>query len=166
MEWYAWFIRDYRVDTRHLSLAEHGAYRLLIDEYMDRRGPLPDDDRALAAIVGVGFEEWSAVAPVVRKFFRAKDGNLVHKRCQQEISAQNTRLRRFSERGKKAAFTKYSKPKHLDASSMLVPPILTLSKGTSLTSTQQEVASKEGAPEKKTVATPELTQTIKQKGWT
>jgi uncharacterized protein YdaU (DUF1376 family) len=164
MEWYPWYPTDFQNDTWHLSLAEEGAYRRLIDEYMRRRGPLPDDNRALAAIVRVGLEEWSVIAPVVRKFFRARDGNLSHKRCQQEILAQNTRLEGYSERGKKAAFARYSKSNKLDASCMLVPATLTLRKGSSLTSSEHAVASEE-ASEKTGVATPELAKTIKQKGW-
>ncbi len=164
MDWYPWFLKAYRQDTRHLSLAEHGAYRQLIDEYMDTRGPLPDDDRALAAIIGVGLEEWFVVAPAVRKFFRARNGKLFHKRCQQEISAQNTRFERNSERGKKAAFVKYSRPNGLTARSMLAPTTLTLSKNTSLTSTQHEVA--EVAAEKRPSAVSEsLEDLIRKKGW-
>ena len=121
MDWYPWYPTDFKRDTYRLTLAEDGAYRRLIDEYMILRGPLPDDDAALSRILGVSFEEWQIVAPNVRSFFKAKDGVLRHKRCEQELGSQNARLKRFSERGKKAAFAKYSNPKYLSPRRMLIP---------------------------------------------
>jgi uncharacterized protein YdaU (DUF1376 family) len=125
MDWYPWYPADFERDTLHLSLAEEGAYRRLIDKYMTVvRGPLPDDDVALARMIGVSVEVWQTVAVKVRSFFRAKEGVLRHKRCEQELDAQKTRLKRFSERGKKAAFAKYSNPKYMGPRRMLVPPTI------------------------------------------
>ncbi len=124
MDWYPWYIRDFRRDTLHLSLAEEGAYRRLIDQYMEQRGPLIDDDASLARLAGVGLDEWLMVAPKVRGFFQPKDGKLHHKRCKQELDAQNERFKRHSERGKKAAFAKYSKINDKRPSSMLTPTTL------------------------------------------
>ena len=50
MDWYPRNPRHYRRKTRGLTLAAHGAYGLLIDEYMDTEEPIPDNDRALAAV--------------------------------------------------------------------------------------------------------------------
>jgi uncharacterized protein YdaU (DUF1376 family) len=124
MEWYPWYPLAFRRNTYCLSLAEDGAYRRLIDEYMINRRGLPDDDAALARILGVGLPEWMAVAPRVRPFFKARDGVLIHKRCDDELDAQNNRMKRFSERGKKAAFAKYSKINAVSTRRMLVPPTL------------------------------------------
>lgn len=165
MDWYPWYPEDFRHDTWHLSLAEEGAYRRLIDEYMRSRSPLPAGDAALAAICRVSLDGWLLVAAVVRAFFREKDDRLFHKRCDRELRAQDGRFKRHSERGKKAAFAKYSRPKGLDASRMLAPTTLTLSKNTSLTST--ESGAEKGAAEKRpSAASPEsLTDVVRRKGW-
>jgi uncharacterized protein YdaU (DUF1376 family) len=116
LDWYPFFVVDYRRDTYHLSLSEDGAYRRLIDEYMLSREPLPNDDAALARILGIPTTEWDAVKASVKKFFRAKNDRLHHKRCEQEIRAQVLRDRRLSERSKKSASTRSKKTKHLASS--------------------------------------------------
>lgn len=162
MEWYPWFLKDYRRDTRHLGLAEDGAYRRLIDEYMGTREPIPDNDAALAAIVRVGLDDWLAVAPVVRKFFRPKDGFLFHKRCDQELRSQQQRILRNSEKGKKAAFARWCNPsgKHARA----LHQDATLTKRVSLTSSESVST---GASDKKKPAmvSADLVDVVRQKGW-
>ena len=124
MDWYPWFPHEFRRDTYHLSPAEDGAYRRLIDEYMVTRLPLPNDDAALARIVGIPKAEWEDLAPRVRPFFRARNDRLYHKRCEQELRAQEARHNRNSERAKKAAFARYSKNNGLPANRMLAPATL------------------------------------------
>jgi uncharacterized protein YdaU (DUF1376 family) len=109
MDWYPWFPLAFRRDTYSLSLAEEGAYRRLIDEYMLNRKGLPDDDTALARILGVALADWLLVAVPVRAFFRPRDGMLIHKRCDAELRAQDTRMARLSARGKNAAFQRWNK---------------------------------------------------------
>lgn len=86
MDWFKSYPADYRDDTWHLSLAEHGAYKLLIDHYMHHEKPLPDNDNALASIVGVDPQTWSEVSLNVREFFTPKRGKLIHKRCEEELN--------------------------------------------------------------------------------
>lgn len=119
LDWYPFFIIDYRRDTRHLSLEEDGAYRRLIDEYMVTRAALPSDDGALARIIGIPKTEWNRLAPVVRRFFRMRNDKLWHKRCEQELRAQNARRNRLSERGKKGGDAKALKDKALRSLSTL-----------------------------------------------
>jgi uncharacterized protein YdaU (DUF1376 family) len=121
MRWFPWHPVEHKRATYKLSLSEDGAYRRLIDEYMINREPLPDDDPALARILGVGLDEWLAISPNVRVFFKAQKGRLVHKRCESELQVQDLRMKRFSDRGKKAAAARYNKDKELDASCMYVP---------------------------------------------
>lgn len=92
-DYYRFFPDLYEVDTAHLTLAEHGAYRKLIDKYMKARGPLPDNDRALASLIGCMLDEWLAVAPAVRPMFRIVNGKLFHKRCDAELDWQDSRTR-------------------------------------------------------------------------
>lgn len=119
--WYPWFAIAYRRDTRHLSLEEDGAYRRLIDEYMVTREPLPNNDTALARIVGIPKADWDRLALVVRRFFRVRNDRLYHKRCELELRKQDARHNRNSERGKKAAFARWSKINGIDARRMLAP---------------------------------------------
>jgi uncharacterized protein YdaU (DUF1376 family) len=156
MDWYPWFIKDFRRDTLHLSLAEEGAYRRLIDQYMEQREALIDDDAALARLLGVGLEEWRAVAGKVRPFFRIKDGKLSHKRCDCELRAQDQRISRNSKRGQKAAFARWSKPKGLHAQALLTHA--TLNKDTSITSSFSVTGEESGLGE--------IARIAKRKGWT
>lgn len=162
MDWYPWYPTDFKGATYRLTLAEDGAYRRLIDEYMLTQTPLPDDDKALARIIGVGLDEWLAASPAVRQFFRVKDGRLIQKRCEQELAAQNTRKQRYSERGQKAAFAKYSNPNYMRASRKFVPA--TLHNIGKLTSTEYASAREEsGQP--RGDASGELSSIIQMKGW-
>jgi uncharacterized protein YdaU (DUF1376 family) len=101
--WYPWYPLKFRRNTQHLSLAEDGAYRRLIDEYMTTGEPLPDNDLALARIVGVGKDEWLALAPAVRPFFEASNGKLVHDRCHKELMQQASLKHAYSMRGQSGA---------------------------------------------------------------
>jgi len=105
---------------------------------------------------------WLAVAKSVRPFFKYQDGRLVHKRCVCELRAQDLRSERYSERGKKAAFAKYSKPNDLNARRMLVPTTRhNITRHTySYDASQLEQASSQRVGEGKSLA-----EIIKQKGW-
>jgi len=87
LDWYPWYVLDFRRDTLRLSLAQEGAYRRLIDEYMLTRGPLPDDDVSLARILGTGLPDWLNVAQAVRPYFKSKGGQLFHGLVQQYLDS-------------------------------------------------------------------------------
>jgi uncharacterized protein YdaU (DUF1376 family) len=170
MDWYPWYPTDFRRDTYSLSLAEDGAYRRLIDEYMLNRGDLPDDNQALARIIGVGLDEWLAVAPRVRTFFRFKEGRLIHKRCEIEIAAQNRRMERFSARGQKAALKRWSRNNGLHARRMLVSNTVHNKDIDSSINSESEigVAAQQGVADRgrgNGGASPELAGVIERRGW-
>ena len=77
---------DYYRDTRHLSMLQHGAYRLLLDHCWDQKGPLPLDVERCYRICGaVSKEEQGAVASIIGEFFvRMEDGHY-NRRMQREI---------------------------------------------------------------------------------
>lgn len=143
LDWFPWHPTKFRRKTYHLSLAEDGAYRRLIDEYMITREPLPNDDAALARILGIPKAEWECVAPNVMAFFRARNDRLFHKHCEEELRAQEVRHNRNHDRAKKAAFARYSKINVLPASRMLAPATL---QDKRITTTEYE-APREGATE-------------------
>jgi uncharacterized protein YdaU (DUF1376 family) len=85
LDWYPKYPADYRHDTWRLSLAAHGAYNLIIDYYMHSEAPPPNEDRALASIVGVTIEEWLVVRPEIESLFQTENGSWRHKRCDREL---------------------------------------------------------------------------------
>lgn len=101
MDQYPHKIGFYRGDTRHLSTIEHGAYRLLIDEYYADERPIPDDWETLRAITKTSDLEWFKMALRIRAFFTTKKGYLAHKRCTIEIERWCRFRKHQSERGKK-----------------------------------------------------------------
>lgn len=81
MDWYKRFPTPYRADTWSLTLAEHGAYNLLLDHYYTTERPLPNEDRALAAICGCGLDEWFLVKENVTRYFTVTEASLTHDKC-------------------------------------------------------------------------------------
>ena len=120
MDWYPRNPRHYRRKTRGLTLAAHGAYCLLIDEYMDTEEPLPDNDRALAAVCGCSVDEWLEVADEVRTFFDPKGGKLSNKRCDEELRIRGGYQRAISEGGKKGAKRRWAE--HNKNKALATPP--------------------------------------------
>lgn len=84
--YYRWFPGDYSRDTRHLSLMQHGAYRLLIDLYMDT-GPLRNELQYLHRwLHAESVEEKGAVEFILGEFFLLEEGRWRHKRCDEELT--------------------------------------------------------------------------------
>ncbi len=107
--WFRWYPTQFSRDTQHLGLAEDAAYRRLIDCYMQNGEPLPDNDAALARMIGIGKDEWAAVAPTVRLFFEASQGKLIHKRCHKELMHQASLKHAYSMRAHSAADARWNK---------------------------------------------------------
>jgi len=92
LPYYRWFPGDYIRDTRRLTMLQHGAYRLLIDEYMVAARPLPNDLPALYRICGaVSGEEQVAVRYALEEFFVLSGPVWRHKRCDEELEHQDAR---------------------------------------------------------------------------
>lgn len=79
------YISDYQADTSHLTTLEHGAYLLLIMNYWQRGQPLPNDDRKLARIAGLGPREWKRVRETISEFFQVDCSNWFHSRLESEL---------------------------------------------------------------------------------
>lgn len=108
MDWFPWYPALYRADTLDLTLEQDGAYRRLIDHYMETRLPLPDNDNSLARIVGISINDFQAIAEQVRSKFNATAGELHSKRCDIELNRQDSLSKKRSEVAK-AAHTKRNK---------------------------------------------------------
>ena len=80
-----WFPRDYQADTRHLTLEEHGAYRMLLDLlWIGNCKGLPTDDKRLARMLGITSREWAKIKEPVLEFFEEEDGLFFNNRVQKE----------------------------------------------------------------------------------
>ena len=78
MHYYPKNIGDYRRDTMHLSLLEHGVYMTLIDHYILNEEPFSDNIEDILWLVGARTEEEkNAVSLILNKFFK-KNGKLIN----------------------------------------------------------------------------------------
>jgi uncharacterized protein YdaU (DUF1376 family) len=80
-----WFADAYLADTRHLSLEEHGAYRLLLDiAWRSPNRTIPDDDKRLSQMLGITRARWLRMRPTILAFWQRTDGGWTQKRLQKE----------------------------------------------------------------------------------
>ena len=87
MHYYQHNIADYRKDTSHLSLLEHGIYRQLLDSYYLDELPLTNDLAKLMRSHSVrSADEQQALQNVLTDFFELTENGYIHKRCQDEIT--------------------------------------------------------------------------------
>jgi len=90
-------------DTQHLSLAEHGAYSLLLDTYYATEKPLPAEHDALYRICrAMSRTEQAAVSKVAEEFFPISSDGLRHnKRADEEIKEAQAKIKAAQENGKR-----------------------------------------------------------------
>lgn len=122
--WLPLYVGDYLADTQHLSTAEHGAYLLLLMHGW-RHGSIPDDDAALARIVGLRLDHWRKMSAAIRAFHQPDgNGGLVQKRLEAERakSAKRSEARTVASQSRwrnsggysPELATSYSEPKPLE----------------------------------------------------
>jgi uncharacterized protein YdaU (DUF1376 family) len=87
MHYYQHNIGDYRKDTSHLSLLEHGIYRQLLDSYYLDETPLCNDLAKLMRSHSVrSADEQQALQNVLTDFFELTEEGYIHKRCDELIA--------------------------------------------------------------------------------
>lgn len=75
----------YLADTRHLTLAEHGAYLQLLMLAWRREGcSLPDDDGCIARMLGISALQWRKLKPAVMAFWVLANGSWTQARLTKE----------------------------------------------------------------------------------
>jgi uncharacterized protein YdaU (DUF1376 family) len=104
---------DYLSDTQHLTTVEHGAYFLLILNYWQRGGPLPDDDKRLAGIVKLPIEQWLNARSTVVEFFAVENGTWTHSRIESDLNKVKSARKQQSEAGKLSAAKRLKKKRNL-----------------------------------------------------
>lgn len=88
MHYYQHNIADYRKDTAHLSLLEHGIYRQILDTYYLNEKPI-ETQLVIRRLSIKTEEEMTALNLVLDDFFEASECGKyhIHKRCDAEINA-------------------------------------------------------------------------------
>lgn len=81
MNCYKFDICEHAAVTRHLTMLEHGAYRLLLDLYCTTERPIPADMKAAARKAGArSKDEAQAVETVLNEFFTLTPSGWVNPR--------------------------------------------------------------------------------------
>ena len=110
MHYYRYHIGDYRRDTGHLTLLEHGIYRQLLDLYYLEEKPL--DANALRLICARTAEEKESAQNILNEFFDLRDdGKYYHERCEKEMG----RIYEKSEKARASAELRWNKDKNANA---------------------------------------------------
>lgn len=100
MNYYSHHIGDYRRDTAHLSLLEHGVYRQLLDMYYLSESKIPSETEVVyRRLCAKTEEEKKAVDTVLLEFFRLENG-WTHTRCEKEITEYKGKAERARGNGK------------------------------------------------------------------
>lgn len=77
-----WFPRDFIAATRHLALAERGAYRELLD-YQWEMGTLPKDHVRLARLLAITLDEFEEIWPSISDKFEDSGNGVANKRLEE-----------------------------------------------------------------------------------
>lgn len=86
MNFYKHYIGDYQRDTAHLSITEHGAYRLMLDTYYATGKPLPVERKALCRLLRAdGASDKAAIDGIVCQFWKETPDGLINTRARLEI---------------------------------------------------------------------------------
>lgn len=87
MNYYKHHIGDYRKDTQHLNLLEHGIYRQMLDQYYLDENPLTLDHAKLMRTLNArNADEQKAVENILADFFEKTPKGYKHKRCERQLS--------------------------------------------------------------------------------
>lgn len=101
--WMPLYWGDYVRATGHLTLSEHGAYMFLINTAWQNGGSLPLDSERLRLIAKMDKKEWKTSREVLLSFFYEKDGEIRHKRVDEELAKAEANIEQKSAAGKASA---------------------------------------------------------------
>lgn len=111
MNFFKLYIGDYQRDTAHMTIAEHGAYMLMLQHYYATEKPLPSGKSLHRMLRAQDKTERDAIDAVVAQFWIETDAGIVNERADAEITKANTqaetngRIAREREDKRKAART-------------------------------------------------------------
>lgn len=100
MHYYNFNIADYIKDAWHLSLAEHGIYRQLIDWYYLDEKPIPTETQVVMRRLRLGLEDERFLVNVLSDFFILTENGYYHKRIELELERYKTQFAKNRVNGK------------------------------------------------------------------
>jgi uncharacterized protein YdaU (DUF1376 family) len=104
LHYYQHNISDYRADTGHLTLLEHGCYHQLLDQYYLNEEPLPlDIDKIFRLLTARTQDEKNAIKNVLKDFFVETEAGFIQRRCDNEIKFYHERIDSAAAAGRKSA---------------------------------------------------------------
>lgn len=102
LPWYAHNIEKYERKTAHLTMVQHGAYRLMMDHYYKTAAPLPAKLEQVHRICrAVAEDEQATVSAVLSEFFELKSDGWHNKQADEELA----KMAEISGKRRKAAKT-------------------------------------------------------------
>lgn len=90
MNFFKLYIGDYQRDTAHLSIAEHGAYMLMLQHYYATQNPLPKGKALHRMLRAQDKAERDAIDSVSNQFWTETDAGLINERAMVEIQKAST----------------------------------------------------------------------------
>ena len=127
MHFYPFNIKDYMYETQHLTLAEHGALRLLIDRIHLIERPLDADEENIFRLMCFDKEEdKEVIRRMLKEFFIKKKNGWTHQQSESDIRFYKSQ----SDRGKKGAKVRWDKESHASALPTNNQELVTINKET------------------------------------
>lgn len=106
MHYYQFNIGNYRRDTTHLTMVEHGAYRQLLDQYYMKEEPISlDMEKVMRTHCARDAVEVSAIEYVLSEYFEKTENGYIHHGCDELIAKYNAK----SAMAKKSAQARWNK---------------------------------------------------------
>jgi uncharacterized protein YdaU (DUF1376 family) len=106
--WMPFYIGDYLAGTGHLSTTQHGAYLLLLMHYWTTGKPLPNDDKKLANIAKLSFDDWLDIKPTISEFFIIGGDKWTNRRLERELKTALRNRKMLSKRALKASDARWA----------------------------------------------------------
>ncbi len=106
MHYYSFNIGDYKKKTGHLSVLEHGVYRLLIDFYYESEMPIPKNGRTIMRKLGIrSKQEKEAYEIILEEFFTLTPDGYRNETCDKWLE----KIYKKSESARKSAKARWKK---------------------------------------------------------